>query len=194
MDNMLLEKYASMLQKQASIKLQQEYGMEKQAFGILGKGVNLLARGAGKATKWGANAVQRGAKAMQKGIGRAGNWAMHAGAKADQAIMNGAKAAWQGAKNVAQNPWVRRAAIASVPGYILYNQHNINKRLDELQKNQPAGQFQQPAPSTPNYSDQVDQWGGTMGNMPVQQPAGLPPGLVSSINYNPVGQFGPYGM
>lgn len=253
MDNMLLEKYASMMQKQAYVKAQQEYGMEKQAlFGALGKGVNLLARGVGKATKWGANALQSGAKAIQQGIGRAGNWAQHAGAAADNAIMNGvnavgdaigrgastvgrgamsagnaiaggaraagnaivggaraagdaigrgASALGRGALAAAKNPWVQGAAAAVIPGYGLYKGiqgvHGYMQEHDNMKKQLQAQGFQQPsqqAPQTSNYSDQLDQLGGTMGNMPVQQPAGLPPGIVSSINYNPIGQFGQFGQ
>lgn len=220
MDNMLLEKYASVLQKQAHVKAQQEYDMEKQSFALLGKGLNLAARGLGKATKWGANAVQHGAKAMQKGIGRAGNWAQHAGAAADQAIANGAKAVGsaigrgasavgsaigrgasalgRGALAAAKNPWVQGAAVAAIPGYGLYKgiqgvrgymqEHDaLQKRVQELE----GQQFQQPAQQaqpTYNPSDQIAQWGGTLGNMPMQQPAGLPPGAISSFAYNQFGQ------
>lgn len=209
MDNMLLEKYASMLQKQASIKLQQEYGMEKQAFGLIGKGVNLLARGAGKGLKWGANAVQQGAKALQKGIGRAGNWAQQTGAAADKAIMGGlrtagnaigrgANAAWQGAKAVAKNPWVQGAAMAAVPGYGLYKGiqgvRGYMQEHDDMKRQLQEMQFQQPAQQASNPGAQLDQMPGTMGTPLAQQPAGPPPGLVSSFNYNPASQFGQYGM
>lgn len=212
MDNMLLEKYDSMMQKQAYVKAQQEYGMEKQSFALLGKGLNLAARGLGKATKWGANAVQRGAKAIQQGIGRAGNWAQHAGAAADNAIMNGvnavggaigrgASALGRGALAAAKNPWVQGVAAAAIPGYGLYKGiqgiRGYMQEHDDMKRQLQDQQFQQPsqqAQSTPNFSDQIDQWGGTMGNMPAQQPAGLPPGLVSSFNYNPTGQLGQYGL